>query len=168
VLPQQHRHHRPERRNLSRADSLRAHAPPLVPVADLLAQVEAAASADAYAGGFGLAVAPGPPDVLVAADPEILAAALAGLLDNAFKHSRSHGHIALTTRATADRVRFEVQDECGGLPSGDAARLEHGRESAGLVDVRRHAAALGAEIHVRDLPGQGCVFVLEVPRRPPG
>jgi signal transduction histidine kinase len=141
-----------------------------------VAKVEADAYVDAYAGGFGLAVAPVAQDVQVAANPDLLAAALAGLLDNAFKHSRTHGHVALTTRVTAERVRFEVEDECGGLPPGDAAKLarpreEHGamraRENAGLAAVRRLAAARGAEIQVRDVPGKGCVFTLDLPRRPP-
>ena len=45
------------------------------------------------------------------------------LLQNAFKYSRPQGHIALRATATSDRVRIEVEDECGGLPTGKAEEL---------------------------------------------
>ena len=74
-------------------------------------------------------------------DPQILAAALGNLLQNAFKFSRVHGHVALRTTATDARVRIEVEDE-------DEDEDE----------------CLGA----RNLPGKGCVFSIDLPRTPAG
>ena len=54
----------------------------------------------ANAGGFGLAVSPVAPGVDVEADPQILSAVLANLLQNAFKFSHPHGHVSLRTSAT--------------------------------------------------------------------
>jgi hypothetical protein len=82
----------------------------------------------------------------------------------------------LTTRTTADRVLFEIEDECGGLPPGKIDDLfipfkQRGADRSGvglgLSICLKAAKANGGEIHVRDLPGKGCVFTLDLPRRPP-
>ena len=49
--------------------------------------------------------------------------AVTNLLQNAFKFTRAPGHVWLRTRATADRVFIDIEDECGGLPPGQAAEL---------------------------------------------
>jgi K+-sensing histidine kinase KdpD len=123
--------------------------PNRVSVADIVEEVEVEAAADAEAGGFGLAVARAPRGVYVEADPRVLATAVKRLVDNAFRHSRTHGHVSLTTTATADRVLIEVEDECGGLTPGEAGE------------------ANGGVIRVRDLPGRGCVRTVDLPRLPP-
>ncbi|MGA3124091.1 MAG: HAMP domain-containing sensor histidine kinase, partial [Polyangiaceae bacterium] len=98
------------------------------------------------------------------------------LLQNAFKFTRDHGDVALTARATADRVLFEVGDECGGLPPGRTEDLfrpfeQRGSDRSGvglgLAICFKAAKANGGEIRVRDLPGKGCVFTLDLPRKPP-
>jgi signal transduction histidine kinase len=94
-------------------------------------------------------------------------------LQNAFKFSRAHGHVSLTTSATPDSVLFEVEDECGGLPAGTAEELflpfTQGGENRkgvglGLSISRRGVEANGGKVHVRDLPGKGCVFTITLPR----
>ena len=100
-----------------------------------------------------------------------LAAAVASLVRNAFKHSRTHGHISLTTTATVDHVLIEVADECGGLPAGGgggAAPSSRGearrRVPAHLVRKLAMTPPLhqrgdgGPSSRVRDLPGEGCVL----------
>jgi len=37
----------------------------------------------------------------------------------------------------------------------------------GLSIVRKSVGANGGEIRVRDLPGTGCVFTIDLPRLPP-
>jgi hypothetical protein len=82
----------------------------------------------------------------------------------------------LTVRATADRVLFEVEDECGGLPPGKAEDLFQPFEQRasdrsglglGLSICRRAAKASDGDLRVRDMPGTGCVFTLDLPRKPP-
>jgi K+-sensing histidine kinase KdpD len=134
-------------------EEVAAAQPNRVSVADIVEEVEVEAAVDAEAGGFGLAVAHAPRGVYVEADPRVLATAVKRLVDNAFRHSPTHGHVSLTTTATADRVIIEVEDECGGLTPGEAG--DEGAEANGGV------------IRVRDLPGRGCVRTVDLPRLPP-
>ena len=46
----------------------------------------------------------------------MLHSAVANLLQNAFKFTRTDGVVRLTAHATADRILIDIQDECGGLP----------------------------------------------------
>jgi hypothetical protein len=144
-----------------------------VPLDELIGEVETEASLEANAGGFGLAVSPVASGIDVAADPQLLAAAIGNLLQNAFKFSRTHGHVALRARATADRVLIEVEDECGGLPHGDIEDLFRPFEQRspnrvglglGLGVSRRGIEAMGGTLGARDLPGKGCVFTIDLPR----
>jgi hypothetical protein len=69
--------------------------------------------------------------------------------------------VTLTTRATASHILIDVEDACGGLPPGGADRSGLG---LGLAISRRGVEANGGELHVRDLPGKGCVFTIGLPR----
>jgi signal transduction histidine kinase len=146
-----------------------------ISVAELIEEVEIAALIQAKARGVQLTVKSVDPTVTVDGDRQVLAAALANLLHNAFKFTRDHSHISLTVQPTADRVLFEVEDECGGLPPGIAEDLflpyeQRGSDRSGiglgLSICLKAAKANGGEMHVRDLPGKGCVFTLDLPRRP--
>jgi signal transduction histidine kinase len=143
-------------------------------VARFLANVQGAASLEAAHREIGLSFAPPPPpDVAVRADPQLLSSALSNLLQNAFKYTVAHGNVAVRTTVGDGRVSIEVEDECGGLPEGNAEALftpfgpRRGKDRTGLglgLDISRKAVkACGGEIHVRNLPGKGCVFSIELP-----
>ena len=109
----------------------------------------------------------------VEGDEQILAAAISNLLQNAFKFSRAHGHVKLRAAATSSRVEIEIEDECGGLPPGRAEDLflpfsQRGSQRSGLglglTISRKGVEAMGGTLEVRDLPGKGCVFVIDLPR----
>jgi signal transduction histidine kinase len=145
-------------------------------VAQLVEEVEIGAFLQAQARGHFFGVSSVPRTVTVEGDWQILTAAISNLLQNAFKFTRAHGHVSLTARATADRVLFDVEDECGGLPPGKPEDLfrsfeQRGDDRSGLglgLSISLKAARANAgEIHVRDLPGKGCIFTLDLPRRPP-
>jgi signal transduction histidine kinase len=145
-------------------------------VADLLDEIELAASMQARERGVRLTVASVARAVEVHGDRQIIAATISNLLHNAFKFTRKNGSVALKTRATADRVCFDVLDECGGLPPGKAQNLfrpfeQQGADRSGLglgLSICVKAAhANGGELRVRDIPGQGCVFTLDLPRISP-
>jgi hypothetical protein len=113
-------------------------------------------------------------DVMVEGDREILAAALSNLLHNAFKFTQKESCVSLVVRVAGDRVLFEVEDECGGLPPGSAEDLLRPFEQRGLDRTGlglglsicvKAAKANGGELHVRDLPGKGCVFTLDLPKQ---
>ncbi len=147
-----------------------------VGVAELMEEVEISAYIQAGAREIHFTVAPVDAAVTVAADRQILAAAAANLLQNAFKFTPRGGHVSLTARATPKRVLIEVADECGGLPPGRAEELfkpfhQRGADRSGLglgLSISLKAVnAMHGELRVHDHPGKGCVFTIDLPRRPP-
>jgi signal transduction histidine kinase len=146
-----------------------------VSLVDLIADAGVEASMAADLGGFELAVAPVAAGIHVDVDPQILSAVIGNLLQNAFKFSRPHGHVALRTFATPDRALIEVEDECGGLPPGEGKDLfrsftqlgsDRSGLGLGLSISRKGVEAMGGKIDVRNLPGKGCVFSIDLPRLP--
>jgi signal transduction histidine kinase len=147
-----------------------------ISVAAFVEEVEIGALLQAHARGVHLAVTSVDRAVTIEGDRQILAAAVANLLQNAFKFTPKSGNVSFTTRATADRVLFEVEDECGGLPPGKPEDLfrafeQRGSDRSGvglgLSICAKAAKANAGELRVRDLPGKGCVFTIDLPRRAP-
>jgi signal transduction histidine kinase len=167
----------PHKQLTAPGDDMAAHVQPnRVSVSAVIEEVEHEVSPDALAGGFGLAVAPAPQGVYVEADPQVLAATVTNLVLNAFKHSRTHGHVSVTTTATADHVLIDVEDECGGLLPGEAEellrplddnRIDRPHPGFGLAIGRRCVESMGGRVRVRNLPGKGCVFSVDLPRQTP-
>ena len=146
-----------------------------IAVADFVEEVEISASIQAAARGLRFAVTCIGLPAAVEGDRQILAAAVSNLLQNAFKFTPKNGHVSLTTRVTPERVLFEVEDECGGLPPGKVGELfrpfeqrdaDRSGVGLGLAICLKAAKANAGEIHVHDLPGKGCVFILDLPRTP--
>jgi signal transduction histidine kinase len=137
----------------------------------ILGEVRIAAQLDADAREivFTVSVEAG---LSVATDRQMLSSALANLLQNAFKFTRKGGHVSLTARVVAGHVLIEVADQCGGLPPGQAGELfrpftqRSGDRSGlglGLSISRRAVEANGGTLRVRDVPGTGCVFTIDLP-----
>jgi signal transduction histidine kinase len=146
-----------------------------VAVADFIGEVEVDATIQLAAYGLSLSVDPVAADIAVDMDRQLLSSAVLNLLQNAFKFTRTGGRVKLTTRATADRVQIEVADECGGLPPGKVEELfqPFARRSAdssglglGLTIAMSAVRANSGDLHVRDIPGTGCVFTVDLPRQP--
>lgn len=143
-------------------------------VATLVEDVAIAAAIDAAHRGLQFTVAPVADGVMILADAQILASALSNLIQNAFKFTRPSGHVSLRTNATVDRVRIDIEDECGGLPAGEIDHLfrmfeQRGADRTGLglglAISRQGVEDSGGAISVRDLPGHGCVFTIDLPRQ---
>jgi signal transduction histidine kinase len=143
-------------------------------VAELVEEIEIGASMQAQARGVHLIVVPVARDARIVGDRQILAAAIGNLLQNGFKFSRKGGTVTLTTRATDERVLFEIEDMCGGLPGGVIEELfvpftQRGGDRSGLglglTICLKAARANAGEMSARDLPGKGCVFTLNLPRK---
>jgi signal transduction histidine kinase len=138
----------------------------------VLGEVRVAAKLDADARklAFTVSVEAG---LSVVSDRQMLASALTNLLQNAFKFTRPGGHVSLTAHAVADRVLIDVADQCGGLPGGRTEELflpftQRGGDRSGLglgLSISRRAVeANGGTLRVRDVPGTGCVFTIDLPR----
>ena len=147
-----------------------------IPVAGFIQEIEAAAALAADERGITLVVTPVEGELAIEADRQILAAVLGNLLQNAFKFTRPSSTVTLRVVARADRVLFEVEDECGGLPEGGAATElpptfeQRGADRSGL-GIGLAFSRWGAEVndgrlYARNLPEKGCVFTIDVPRAP--
>jgi signal transduction histidine kinase len=78
----------------------------------------------------------------------------------------------LRARAEQERLLIETEDECGGIPPikgdlfqvfGDRRGSDRSGLGLGLSIARKAVRAHAGEIRIRNLPGTGCVFVIEVP-----
>src|SRR5579871_1389968 len=145
-----------------------------VSVSEFIDEIATAYRLQAGTRGLTLAVAPVPTDISVDVDRQILAAVVGNLVQNAFKFTRARSVVTLRVHASADRVLIEVQDECGGLP-GMAEHQElaptfeqRGADRTGLgiglTFSRWGAEANGGRLYARNLPGTGCIFVVDLPR----
>ena len=142
-----------------------------MPLAELIEDVEVAAALEAKTKGVALSIGPVDYRLVVHSDRQLLASAVSNLLQNAIKFTPPRGHVSLRISTTEGRVRIEIEDECGGLPPGKAEELfrpfeRRGANKTGLglgLTISRRAVAIGGgEIRVRDLPGKGCVFTIDV------
>jgi len=115
--------------------------------------------------------------MFVDADPQLLTSALMNLLHNAFKNTPSGGRVVLRARSEEQRVIVEVEDECGGIPQskgdlfqvfGDRRGSDRSGLGLGLSIARKAVRAHGGEILIRNMPGKGCVFAIEMPRAAEG
>ena len=142
-------------------------------VAEFIDELVPAAALEGSAVGIGLRVLPIEAGVEVEADPEILAAVLMNLLQNAFKFTHPQTTVVIEVKASAERVLIEVQDECGGLPGGnDEGLFRPGEQRAtdrtglglGLAFSRWAVEANHGRIYARSVPDKGCVFTIDMPR----
>jgi signal transduction histidine kinase len=147
-----------------------------IEVAAFIAEVQMAATIEARARDLEFIVAPIEEGLAVEGDRQILAAAVANVLQNAVKFTRPHGRVSLNAYAVADRILIGVEDECGGLPEGKVEEIfrpftqlsvERTGLGLGLPISRRGVEANGGRLHVRNRAGTGCVFTIDLPRAGP-
>jgi signal transduction histidine kinase len=146
--------------------------PERIGVAEFIAEVQVAAQLEADARGCSLTVVPVAEGLTLDADRQILASAVANLLQNAFKFGGPQRHVWLRAYSAANRALIEVEDECGGLPPGMAEKLfrpfqqrsaDRSGLGLGLSITQRAIEASGGSLRARDLPGIGCVFTIDLP-----
>jgi signal transduction histidine kinase len=143
---------------------------------ELLEEAEVVATMEATVHGVSLSVTPVDRALDIDVDPQIIAGALANLLQNALKFTRKGGQVTLRTSAVGDRVQIAIEDECGGLPPGKAEELfgafqQRGKDRSGLglglFISRKGIQASDGVLRVGDSPGHGCVFTIDLPLMPP-
>jgi hypothetical protein len=145
----------------------------IVEIGPFIFEVQVAAALEAVTKGCELTVTPVEPGIFVEADRHMLAAAVANLLQNAFKFTRKNSHVLLRAYASKGRVLIEVEDECGGLsqkgeelfrPFNQAGADRTGM-GLGLSISRQAVEATGGKLSVKSIPGVGCVFTIELPQQ---
>jgi signal transduction histidine kinase len=94
------------------------------------------------------------------------------LLHNAFKNTPAGGRVVLRARGEGQRLIVEVEDQCGGIPEskgdlfqvfGDRRGSDRSGLGLGLSIARKAMRAHGGDIHIRNMPGHGCIFAIEMP-----
>jgi len=146
-----------------------------VALAAVLEDIEISATMQARTRDVVLSFDPDIAGLHILGDAQIVSSILTNLVQNACKFTHKRGHVRLSTRITADHVTIDVADECGGLPPGKASELfrpyeQRGDDRSGLglglAISMRGALSIGAVLSVRDVPGTGCVFSIELRRAP--
>ncbi len=119
-----------------------------------------------------LTVLPVDSELAVDGDPQLLTSAVMNVLQNAFKYTPEGGKVIFGAHAQAGRLLIEVQDECGGIPEhkgdlfqafGDRRGSDRSGLGLGLSIARQAVRANAGDIHVRNMPGKGCVFTIDLP-----
>jgi signal transduction histidine kinase len=145
----------------------------LISLADFIAEVEIPAALEARTKECQFTVPEVDKRLAIEVDRDMMSSAVGNLLQNAFKFTQRRSAVTLHAYAAADRILVDVEDHCGGLPPGDMVRLfrpfhQNGEDRSGLglgLDIcRRSVQANDGTIRVRDVPGVGCVFTIELPR----
>jgi signal transduction histidine kinase len=145
----------------------------LFSLAGFIGEVKAAGELEAGVRGCTLRVSEVDPTLAVDADRDLLFAAVGNLLQNAFKFTHPGSEVMLQAYAAADRILIDVKDQCGGLPAGDSEAMfvpftqsdaDRSGLGLGLSISRRGVEANRGRLRVRDRPGHGCVFTIDLPR----
>jgi signal transduction histidine kinase len=140
---------------------------------DFIGEVKISGALEARSRECTFSVADIDSGLAIDGDRDMLLSAVGNLLQNAFKFTGKHTNVSLTAYAAGDRVRIEVEDHCGGLPPHAAEKMfvpfmQSGSDKSGLglglAISRRGVEANQGVISVRDLPGSGCVFTIDLPR----
>ena len=160
------------------------------PVAPLVAEAVALVAPQATAKGVRLAAPPAADaadaadaaePLAVLADRERAAQVLLNLLVNAVKFTAAGGSVVASVEADAAQVRVAVRDTGMGIPAAMRERvfepfvqLEGGHTRTaggtglGLAISRDLARAMGGDVLVESVPGEGSTFTLVLPRAPIG
>ncbi len=145
----------------------------LFSLADFVAEVKLSASLEAKVRQCVLHISVVDPDLAVDADRDLLLSAVGNLLQNAFKFTDHGSEVRLHAYASKDRIRIDIEDHCGGLPTGEAEKMFHPFMQAdadrtglglGLAISQSSVEANRGVLSVRDVPGTGCVFTIDLPR----
>ncbi len=107
-------------------------------------------------------------------DRQLLLSAIANLTQNALKFTKHGGHIVLRSGGAGENVIIEIEDQCGGIPSQVVENLfkpfasggfDQSGLGLGLTVVQRAVYLLQGKVTVRNSPGIGCAFQIEIPRK---
>jgi signal transduction histidine kinase len=143
-----------------------------VPVVTFIDDIAASGMLHSEYRNIRFTVEPIDPGLSIDADPQLLTSAVMNLLHNAFKNTPSGGRVVLRARAEQGRLLIETEDECGGIPPGKGDLFQafgdrRGSDRSGLglgLSIARNAVRThGGETSIRNMPGKGCVFIIDVP-----
>ncbi|MGJ9420580.1 sensor histidine kinase [Massilia sp. CMS3.1] len=142
-------------------------------LADYIHEAGESAQLDASARGSIITITDVDPSIYLKGNRDLLLGALANLLQNAVKFTHPHSEVRLSAYAAGDCVLIDVADHCGGLRNGEAETMfspftqysiDKSGLGLGLSIAKQSVAAASGKINVKNLPGVGCVFTINLPR----
>jgi len=147
--------------------------PEVLRISRVLEGVETAAAANAEARDVTL-ILKIEHDIELVGDARLIHSALSNVVRNAIKFTHGGGVVEIRSRVEGERLVIEVEDSCGGLPPGQVeqafapfVRLANSQTQKGfglgLAIAKQAVDAHGGSLRVQNLPGKGCIFVLEIP-----
>jgi signal transduction histidine kinase len=133
-------------------------------------------AADGRPEGVDVRVAaPAPLLPLMRSDPQRIRKILASLLGNAYKFT-PRGEVVASVEVQGDRIVYRIRDTGIGIPREaqafvfdefrqvDGSETRHyGGSGLGLALARQLARALGGDITLESVPGEGSTFIVELP-----
>ena len=125
-------------------------------LARLVGEAAASATIEANALGCYVSIPAIDPKLEIRGDRARLLAALSHLLHSAIRTTRLHTEVGVRVTVAGGRARIEVAEHGGGL-------LPENTDGPGLAAARKSIEADGGSLGVRDIPGTGCVFTMELP-----
>ena len=145
----------------------------LMSLAEFVDDVKVSASLEAEARACPFTVGHVDPELALDVDRDMLFSAVGNLLQNGFKFSKPKTEVSLHAYVAADRIRIDVEDHCGGLMPGAEDQMftafsqdrdDKSGMGLGLTICQRSVEANDGILRVRNLPGSGCVFTIDLPR----
>jgi signal transduction histidine kinase len=142
-------------------------------IRSVLEGVELAATTDATSRDVTVSVRC-EDEVEVTVDRRLIHSAFSNIVRNAIKYTHTGGLVEVRAHALGERMVVEVEDRCGGLPPGSVEQafapfVRLGNEQPqkgfglGLAIAKQAVDAHGGSLRVQNLPGKGCIFVIELP-----
>ena len=127
----------------------------LISLSDFVTEAAVSAALEAHSRNCGLTVFDVDKSLGLDVDRDMLLSAIGNLLHNAFKFTAPGTEVSLSAYAAAKIFLPFVQ-------SG----LDKSGLGLGLAICRRNVEANNGVLRVRDIPGSGCVFSIDLPRHP--
>jgi PAS domain S-box-containing protein len=148
-----------------------------VTVESVLSRAEAIVAPQLQKAGIAYTRAPGPAGLTVCADPDRLQQILLNLLGNASKFTPSGGKVSVHWSTDGQRVHITVADTGRGIPAELLSQIfepfvQVNREidarkqkgmGLGLAISRELARAMGGDITVHSVVGEGSTFTVSLP-----
>ncbi len=145
----------------------------LFPLSKFIDDLKLSASLEAKMAKCPFTVSHVDSSLAIDVDRDLLSSAVSNVLQNAFKFTEEGTEVTLRAFAVADRIQIEVEDHCGGLLPSEAETMflpftQSGVNKTGIglgLSISRRSVEVNkGTLSVRDVPGSGCVFTIDLPR----
>ncbi len=145
----------------------------LFPLSKFIDDMKLSASLEAKMAECPFTVSHVDSSLAIDVDSDLLSSAVSNVLQNAFKFTEAGTEVTLRAFAVADRILIEVEDHCGGLLPSEAETMflpftQSGVNKTGIglgLSISRRSVEVNkGKLSVRDVPGSGCVFMIDLPR----